>query len=1190
MRTKEAIQGHITAPVPNSTCLSGSEAVARIAYALNELIIIYPITPSTIMAELSDEWSSKHKENIFNNVPFVMEMQSEAGVAGALHGALTTGSLATTFTSSQGLLLMIPNLYKIAGELLPMVLHVATRSLACSGLSMYCDHADIMACRQTGFAMLASNNPQEAHDLALIAHRASFRGSLPVMHFQDGFRTSHEVQNVNCLTEKQIHDMMDQDAIARFRDRALDPEKPSLRGTSQNPDIYFSGREAGNKIYQDFVPCMIEAMEQFAKVAGRKYQLFEYIGDPKAEYVMVVMGSAADAARETIEYLNEQGHKYGLVIVRLYRPFSAKHFVHALPATVRKIAVLDRTKEPGSFAEPLCLDVMSAIQSLRWSGDFAADPHILGGRYGLGSFEFTPGMIKGVLTNMEQGTLHHGFTVGIVDDITHSSITFEKDFDLPQKGIYQALFYGLGSDGTVSANQNSLKIIQESTDLYTQGYFSFEAKKAGAMTVSHLRISSKLLRRPYLLREADFVACHKFSFLELYDMLTTLKEEGVFLLASPYSAEHVWDKLPQKVQQELINKKAEFYVVNAQKIAKDAGLPGKINIIMQVASFKISGILTEEQFIRKISESICNTYAKKGQETIEKNLKIIDMALAALEEVHYPKIASSAVAMRDFSLPEAPQFVRDVTSFLLSGKGDLLPVSKIPVDGVWPVGTSQYEKRNVAEQIPTWDQNTCINCGQCSLVCPHAAIRIKAYNPDSLGDAPATFKHKIVAKGPLAGQAFTVQVTPEDCTGCGACVNICPVKALSFVVQDEVKEEEKKNFAYFSAIQSHEIVEEIPTESILGSQLKTPLFEFSGACAGCGETPYVKLLTQLYGDHLLIANASGCSSVYGGYMPTVPYTMRKDGRGPAWSNSLFEDNAEFGLGMRKSVDKIMLGAKDLVLRLKDKLPDFVKNILNNPQSNLSEIEKQRSYVAQLKDCLKNISDGTAKNLLTIADFLVKKSVWAVGGDGWAYDIGYGGLDHVLASGEHVKVLVMDTEVYSNTGGQSSKATPLGALAKFANSGKALMKKPLSLLQTLYGYVYVAQISLGANMVQAIRAIKEAEEYAGPALVVAYSHCISHGIDMMKGMNVAKAATNSGMWPLFRYNPALLKEKKNPLQLDSKAPDISLLEDYLYSQNRFRIIKEQSPELAAQFIEQLKHDIHHQYEELSYRALQVFDDK
>ena len=1180
---KKDIQEKFVVTNKKTACLDGSEAVARIAYSLNELIIIYPITPSTIMAELSDEWSASGYKNIFNDIPAVTEMQSEAGVAGAVHGALTTGSLVTTFTSSQGLLLMIPNLYKIAGEQLPMVLHVATRSIACSGLSMYCDHADVMACRQTGFVQLASNNPQEAQDMALIAHRAAFRGRLPVMHFQDGFRTSHEVQNVELIQREQILGMIDEDAVAAFRERALDPEKPTLRGTAQNPDIYFSGREAVNKVYEDFPACMQESMDHFASLTGREYHLFDYIGAKDAQYVMVLMGSACDTAIETIGYLEGEKKKYGVLIVRLFRPFSAEHFVAALPKTVKKIIVLDRTKEPGSYAEPLCLDVMAAVQNMRMMGRFGSDPQIYGGRYGLGSFEFTPAMVKGIFDAAENNTLRHGFTIGIDDDVAHTSLPFESEFELPSNGIFQALFYGLGSDGTVGANKNSLKIIEETTDLYTQGYFSFEAKKAGARTVSHIRVSERPMRRAYLVNQADFIACHKFSFLENYPMLAHLKENGTFLLASPYAAEQVWPKLPRMVQEQIIRKKANFYVVNAQAIARQAGLPGKINIIMQVASFKITQIIPDDVMVRAIGDSIRRTYAKKGQATIEKNLRIVDMALSAVHQVHYPDTPEGDIPMRDFSMSGAPQFVREVTSALLSDTAHLLSVSKIPSDGVWPVATSQYEKRNIAEHIPAWDSSLCINCGQCSLVCPHAAIRIKAYDKAELNAAPGTFKHKIIAKGPLSNQAFTVQVSPEDCTECGACVNICPAKALSFVPQPEIKEEEKKNFAFFQKIAAHEIVEEIPAESILGSQLKTPLFEFSGACAGCGETPYVKLLTQLYGDHLLIANASGCSSVYGGYMPTVPYTMRQDGRGPAWSNSLFEDNAEFGLGMRKSVDKIMAVAKDLLEKMKGSLPDFVKNLLTNPQNTLREIEQQRGYVSQLKDYLKSVTDDAGRRLASIADFLVKKSVWAIGGDGWAYDIGYGGLDHVLASGEQVKILVMDTEVYSNTGGQSSKATPLGALAKFANSGKALMKKPLSLLQSLYGYIYVAQISLGANMMQAIRAIKEAEEYPGPALVVAYSHCISHGIDMMKGMDQGKAATASGMWPLFRYNPLLRAEGKNPMQMDSKKPDLDVLEEYMYAQNRFRIVKERNPDLAECFLSQLKQDIQHQYNELLHFA-------
>ncbi|MGL4525252.1 MAG: pyruvate:ferredoxin (flavodoxin) oxidoreductase, partial [Spirochaetia bacterium] len=1125
-----------------TACLDGSEAVARIAYAINDLIIIYPITPSTAMAELSDEWSSDGYCNIYGDVPAVTEMQSEAGVAGALHGALTTGSISTTFTSSQGLLLMIPNLYKIAGELLPMVLHVATRSIACSGLSMYCDHADVMACRQTGLAMLASNSPQEAQDLAMIAYRATFRSSLAVLHFVDGFRTSHEMQKINLLSEEHIKAMVDSQDISKFRARALDPEKPTLRGTAQNPDIYFAGREAINSIYLEFPEVLIESMKKFGQLTGRHYQPYQYIGAKNAEFVMVLMGSAVDVASETVEYLNNDGKSYGVLAVRLYRPFSAQHFVRALPQSVKKIVVLDRTKEPGSPSEPLCLDVLSSLQQGQGDFSFAMQPQVIGGRYGLGSFEFSPTMVKGVFDALEAGTLQHGFTVGIEDDLTHTSIDFDRNYDLPARSIFQALFYGLGSDGTVSANKNTLKIIEKYTNLHTQGYFSFEAKKAGGMTASHIRISKNPIPRPYLVQKADFVACHKFSFLDTHAMVDKLKDDGVFLLASPYCAQTVWGKLPHAIQEVIIQKRAKFYVIDAYNLAKKAGIPGKINVIMQVAAFKISDILDETLMREGLKETITNAYAKKGQSVIEKNLAVIDIALSSIEEVIYPAKADSLIPMRDFSMPGAPEFVKDVTSSLLKGSADLLPVSKIPRDGVWPVATSRYEKRNIAEMIPAWDPQACINCGQCSFVCPHAAIRIKAYDKTALSDTPASFKHKEIKKGPMANLEFTVQVAPEDCTGCGACINICPANALSFVPQPQAKEAERENFAYFLQIPGKDNIENVPIASILGTQLKTPLFEFSGACAGCGETPYIKLLTQLYGDHLLIANASGCSSVYGGYMPTVPYTTRKDGRGPAWSNSLFEDNAEFGLGMRKSVDKMMCVAKDLLNKLANQLPPSFKEMIDNPQSTLEEIEQQRSYVSQLKATLKEFPDDAGQRLLSIADFLVKKSVWAIGGDGWAYDIGYGGLDHVLASGDQVKVLVLDTEVYSNTGGQASKSTPLGALAKFANSGKALMKKPLSLLQSLYGYVYVAQINMGANMMHAIRAIKEAEEYPGPALVVAYSHCISHGINMMNGMDQGKKAVESGMWPLFRYNPLLKKENKNPFLLDSKAPNLDMLEE------------------------------------------------
>ncbi|MEW5951672.1 MAG: pyruvate:ferredoxin (flavodoxin) oxidoreductase [Elusimicrobia bacterium] len=1156
--------------------MDANTAAAYVAHATNEVIAIYPITPSSVMGELSDIKSAKGEKNIWNTIPNVIEMQSEGGAAGAVHGALTAGALTTTFTASQGLLLMIPNMYKIAGELTPTVFHVSARAVATHALSIFGDHSDVMATRQTGWAMLASANPQEAMDFALIAQSASLRSRIPFLHFFDGFRSSHELNMVDVLSKETMKAMLDENLIAEHKRRGLNPEHPVMRGTAQNPDVFFQGREASNKFYFAAPEIVKEEMAKFEKLTGRKYGLFEYVGDPKAERVIVVMASGSDICHETAEYLSKEGEKVGVIKVRLYRPWFEEDFFAVLPKTVKSLAVLDRTKEPGAVGEPLYQDVVASLSKAFKEGKISSMPLIIGGRYGLGSKEFTPAMAKAVFDNLKSNKPKNNFTVGIKDDVTNLSLDYDHNWSIEDKDVFRALFYGLGSDGTVGANKNTIKIISEETDNYAQGYFVYDSKKAGSLTVSHVRFGKKYIRSPYLVYKARFIGCHQFSFLDKYEMADKAEENGVFLLNSPYSAAEVWDKIPAEVQKQIVDKKLKFYVINASKIAKETGMGSRINVIMQTAFFGISGVLPKEEAIEAIKNSIKKTYQKKGEEVVKKNWAAVDAAVAAIEEVKYPSSVTSKIHFEPCRIdPKMPDFVKKVTCEMTAYRGDNLPVSAFPVDGTYPTATTQYEKRNIALECPSWEPDLCIQCGICSLVCPHAAIRIKAYEASELKNPPATFK-STEGRTDLKGLKFTVQVAVEDCTGCGACVYNCPAKerkdgketgkkAINMKDQLSLRETEKKNWEYFMALKEKGS-QMANRNTVKGSQLVRPLFEFSGACAGCGETPYVKLLTQMFGDHLSIANATGCSSIYGGNLPTTPYCVRDDGRGPSWSNSLFEDNAEFGLGMRLAYDKMKEEAKEKLALIKGKLknPSLAEEILNSAQSDWTEIEKQRGRVEDLKKELSSMKGEEAQRMLTLANYLVEKSVWILGGDGWAYDIGYGGLDHVLASGKKVRILVLDTEVYSNTGGQMSKATPLGAIAQFAAGGKPLPKKDLGMISMTYGNIYVAQIAMGANMQQAIKAFAEAEAYDGPAIIIAYSHCIAHGINMNEGMNEQKKAVSSGRWVLYRFNPSLRKEGKNPLAIDSQNPTTSV-EEYMLGENRFRALHTSNPEVAKKML-------------------------
>lgn len=1161
------------------TTIDGNEAAAYVAYRTNEVIAIYPITPSSPMGELSDEWASKGIPNIWGTVPTVRELQSEGGAAGAVHGSLQTGALTTTFTASQGLLLMIPNMFKIAGELTSAVFHIAARTVATHALSIFGDHSDVMACRSTGWAMLFANNPQEVMDMALIAQASTLEARVPFLHVFDGFRTSHEIMKIEQLTDDDMRAMIDEELVLAHRQRALTPDRPVVRGTAQNPDAFFQSRERINPFYMATPGIVQKAMDRFASIVGRQYHLFDYVGAPDAEYVIVMMGSGCGTAEETVHALLEKGEKIGLVKVRLYRPFSREHFLNALPTTVKAIAVLDRTKEPGALGEPLYEDVMTAISEamIHDTLPFERVPRVIGGRHGLSSKEFTPAMVKAVYEELGKDKPKNHFTVGIVDDVTHTSLDVDPSFSTESPDVVRAVFWGLGADGTVGANKNSIKIIGEETPNYAQGYFVYDSKKAGAVTISHLRFGPRPILGTYLIQRANFVACHQFHFLERYNVLDMAEEGATFLLNSPYGHEEVWDHLPRSVQQQIIDKKLRFYVVNAYDVAKQTGLGVRINTIMQTCFFALSGVLPREEAIEKIKEAIRKTYGRRGEAVVQQNFAAVDAALDNLYEVKMPAQATSTFDRPPVVPEHAPDFVKRVTAELIAGRGDQLPISAFPVDGTYPVGTAAWEKRNIALEVPVWEPDICIQCGKCVYICPHAVIRAKVYDKELVRNAPPTFKYTPAKWRELPDHLYTIQVAVEDCTGCGLCVEVCPVKdksdssrkALNMAPQIPLRETERANWEFFLSLPDQSKAGTLRFNNIKNIQLLQPLFEFSGACAGCGETPYVRLLTQLFGDRAIIANATGCSSIYGGNLPTTPYTTNREGRGPAWSNSLFEDNAEFGLGMRLAINQQNAYARKLLGLLRPVIADdeLVDGLLNADQCTEKGILAQRERVAQLKERLAGKeSDLKVRDLLAVADMLVKKSVWIVGGDGWAYDIGYGGLDHVLASGEDVNILVLDTEVYSNTGGQASKATPQGAVARFAAGGKPTAKKDLGMMAMHYGNVYIAQVAMGANELQTLKAFLEAEAYPGPSIIIAYSHCIAHGIDMSKGHIQQKLAVDSGYWPLYRYNPLLAQQDENPFQLDSNGPSIPL-RDYTSKEGRYRILMQSNPEAAERLLQE-----------------------
>jgi len=1184
--------------------IDGNEAAAYVAHRTNEVIAIYPITPSSPMGEMSDEWSAQGRENLWGIIPEVIEMQSEAGAAGTVHGALQAGALTTTFTSSQGLLLMIPNMYKIAGELTSCVFHVAARSIAAQALSIFGDHSDIMAVRSTGFAMLAANSVQEAQDMALISQAATLKARVPIVHFFDGFLTSHEINKIERVGDDVIRAMLPDELVRTHRARGLSPDRPVLRGTSQNPDIYFQGRETVNPYYAAMPGIVQETMDQFAELTGRQYRLFEYHGAADADRVIVIMGSGAEAVAETVDHLNARGDSTGLLRVRLFRPFSAEHLIAALPSTARKIAVLDRCKEPGAGGEPLYKDVITGLAThiIEDGSKFPQMPRVTGGRYGLSSKEFTPGMIKAIFDELAKDAPRNHFTIGIHDDVSHSSLEWDNLLHIDaNKGITQCVFYGLGSDGTVSANKNSIKIIGEGTDLYTQGFFVYDSKKAGAVTVSHLRFADKPIHSTYLIGDdrAHFVACHQPVFLERYDMLDKACEEGVFLLNSDKPEDTVWDSLPRRMQQQIIDKKLDFYAIDAYRVASETGMGRRINTIMQTCFFAISGVLEKATAIEKIKQAVEKTYGKKGQSIVERNFAAIDASIANMHKVKIPSTATSTFEKKPPVSDKAPEFVRDVIGKIIAGYGDSVPVSAVPADGTWPLGSAAWEKRNLALEIPVWDEELCIQCGKCPFVCPHAAIRSKVFPAEAAENAPETFKHV-----PVKGREFepglriTYQVAPEDCTGCNLCAEVCPArdkenpehKALDMKPQAPLREQERENWDFFINLPEYDR-EKIRWSGLKGAMLAQPLFEFSGACVGCGETPYIKLATQLFGDRMIIANATGCSSIYGGNLPTTPYTTNPEGRGPAWNNSLFEDNAEFGLGMRLAANRQAATARSLVEKLRDQIdPELAEAILTADQSDEPGIHEQRQRVERLKVKLDGIKSPDVENLLSVADMLVKKSVWIIGGDGWAYDIGSGGLDHVMASNQDVNILVLDTEVYSNTGGQMSKATPMAAVAKFAAGGKAVGKKDMAMIAMAYGHVYVAQVAYGAKDVQTLRAFMEAEAYPGPSLIIAYSPCIAHSYDLSGSLEHQELAVKSGHTPLLRYDPRRAGQGRNPLQLDSKTPSVPYRE-FAETEGRFAMLKRTNPDAADELFAQAQRNAiarHEHYEQLAslpYEKLQ-----
>ncbi|MBK9138181.1 MAG: pyruvate:ferredoxin (flavodoxin) oxidoreductase [Verrucomicrobia bacterium] len=1178
----------------NFMTLDGNEAVAYVAYRCNEVMGIYPITPSSNMGEWCDQWASEGVRNLWGTIPSVVEMQSEAGAAGTVHGALQTGALTCTFTASQGLLLKIPNMFKIAGELTPTVFHISARCLATHALSIFGDHSDVMAARMTGFAMLSSCSVQEAMDFALIAQATTLEARVPFLHFFDGFRTSHEVCKIEVVSEETMRAMIDEDLVIAHRMRAMNPDRPVLRGTAQNPDVFFQAREACNPFYFKCADITQKAMDKFAGLTGRQYRLFQYEGAPDATNVIVLMGSACETAHETVDFLNARGGKYGVLKVRLFRPFDVRRLCEALPATVKVVSVMDRTKEPGALGEPLYLDILAGLSEgvAAGFGALKTMPRVLAGRYGLSSKEFTPAMIKAVFDNAEAAQPKNHFTVGIEDDVTHLSLKYDPEFSTEGENVVRAMFYGLGSDGTVGANKNSIKIIGESTGNFAQGYFVYDSKKAGAVTVSHLRFGPSQIRSTYLVNRANFVACHQPVFLERYDMLQPLVPGGTFLLNTPYSKDEIWDRLPQPMQAQMIAKKIKFYVIDAIKVARATGMGSRINTVMQTCFFALANVLPREEAIEQIKYSIKKTYGRKGEDVVKKNIEAVDHTLANLFEVKVPDRVTSSFGIPDPFTADAPNRIKETLGKIYGGLGEYLPVSAFPCDGTFPTATAQYEKRNLALEIPVWDPKTCIQCGKCAAVCPHACIRIKAYDAKELAGAPATFKSTDARAPEWKGLKYTIQVAPEDCTGCVLCVDVCPaknkteakLKAINMQPQAPLRAPERENWNFFLKIPDLDR-RRVKVTQLRQQQAMRPLFEFSGACAGCGETPYLKMLTQLFGDRAVIGNATGCSSIYGGNLPTTPYCVDHNGRGPTWNNSLFEDNAEFGLGFRVSIDKQREFACELLKKLAPKLgDDFVNALIHADQRDEAGIYEQRERVAALKQKLTGDSSSDAKMLLGVADQLVRRSVWIIGGDGWAYDIGYGGLDHVIASGRDVNILVMDTEVYSNTGGQMSKATPVGAVAKFAAGGKPVGKKDLGLIAMSYGTVYVASVAMGAKDEHTLRAFLEAESYPGPSIIIAYSHCIAHGIslDTGVGMRQQKAAVDSGQWLLYRYDPRRAAAGENPLQLDSPAAKMKVA-DFMMSENRFKMLTKSRPEDAKRFFEKAQHDAEARWQLYTYLA-------
>ncbi len=1171
--------------------MDGNTAVAHVAYRLNEVCAIFPITPSSPMAELADEWAAKGIANIFGTIPVVQEMQSEGGAAGALHGALQSGAVATTFTASQGLMLMLPNMFKIAGELTASVMYVAARSLATQALSIFGDHQDVMAARSTGYAMLSAASVQEAHDLAVVAQAATLKSRIPFIHFMDGFRTSHEVNSLTLLSDAMLRAMIDEKLVRAHRERALSPAHPVVRGTAHNPDTFFQARETANPFYAATAAIVQAEMDKLATLCGRQYQLFRYDGDPQAERVVISMGSGAEVVRETALALAEKGEKVGALQVLLYRPFSVEHFLAALPASVKSIAVLDRCKEPGGTGEPLYQDVVTALATAAGNGERTM-PRVIGGRYGLSSKEFHPGMAKAVFDELTKKAATNGFTVGIDDDVSHLSLDYDRDYDIEPEGITRAVFYGLGADGTVGANKNSVKILAEREGRYAQGYFVYDSHKSGAETISHLRFGTRPINSPYLIRHADFVACHKFDFLKRLDVLSAAREGATFLLNAPFGPDEVWDHLPRPIQRRIVDRKLKLYVIDATKVAQDLGLGPRVNTILQTCFFAISGVLPRDEAIVAIKHAIQKAYGRKGGAVVEKNFAAVD---AALEHLHEAKVPGTLTGAEPPSLvpDDAPEFVRKVTAMMMAGRGDEIPVSAMPVDGSFPPGTTAFEKRNIAVEVPKWDAELCIQCGQCSIVCPHSVIRAKYYPEEALEGAPEGFPSAPVNARGFPGSRFTLQIHVEDCTGCGICVENCPAlspteaghKAIDMTDKTRLMEGEKQNLAFFETLPLPDR-SRVNFSNVRGVQFLEPLFAFSGACAGCGETPYVKLLSQLFGDRLQVANATGCSSIYGGNLPAHPWTTNAQGRGPTWNNSLFEDNAEFGLGYRLAVDQQTAAARQLLEKLAPVVgEDLARTILDSRQVTESDFVAQRERVAALTTKLDGRSDDDSVNLKLLADFLVRRSVWIVGGDGWAYDIGYGGLDHVLAQSRDVNMLVLDTGVYSNTGGQSSKATPLGASAKFAAAGKRIPRKDLAMQAIGYGYVYVAQIAMGANAEQALVALREAEAYPGPSLVLAYSHCIAHGFDLRQGMKQQARATASGFWPLFRYDPSLRSSGANPFRLDSTRPRLRL-EEFAYNELRYSVLTQGDREAAAQMMRQAQAAVDERYR--SYEDLAARD--